>query len=101
MKLYSIYDGKAQTYSPPVAEVNEHTMKRSLIQNVTETAPWRQFAGDYTLTEVGLYDEHNGVIHPHPNPINLGLLSNFMHGATDQPGDAHLQQALDDMPDGT
>lgn len=98
MKLYSIYDSKADTYSTPMAALNEQTMKRDLVQHLSVEHPWRRFNQDFTLFEIGIFDEAAGKLIPHMAIRNIGLLASFM---LDEPrNDGNPAIELDEVPDG-
>ena len=64
MKLYTIYDSKADVHCTPFPALNSDLAKRDLTK-VPEGNDYREFAEDYTLFEVATYDDHTGKITPY------------------------------------
>ena len=72
-KVYSIYDSKAKAYRVPFIAVNDGMAIR-MVQNVcydTSSDLWR-FGADFTLFEIGFWDEFSGRIEMHEAFLNLG-----------------------------
>lgn len=70
MKLFVIYDAKAEAYSSPFPSMNELTAQRELPQNARGTM-YEQAPEDYTLFEVANYDEITGTITPYDAHRNV------------------------------
>lgn len=64
MKLYTIYDSKADTHGAPVMAINADMVKRQILQS-WEGSTLEQFAEDYTLFEIASYCETTGTITPY------------------------------------
>lgn len=64
MKIYSIYDSKADNYGPLMLAVNENTIQREIIERLGNT-PYAQFKEDFTLFELGAWDDVTGTITPY------------------------------------
>lgn len=64
MKLYTIYDSKAEVHSSPFPALNADLAKRDLTK-VPPEHDYNVFAEDYTLFEVGTYDDHTATIFPY------------------------------------
>ena len=73
-KLFSIYDSKAEVWTMPVPMNSAGEAVRSFSEaaNDPETAYGRH-GEDFSLFEVGLWDEYNGNIVMHESKIALGL----------------------------
>lgn len=78
LKMFTVHDVKAEAYLQPFFL---HT-KGQAIRSITEAVsnPEHQFAkypADFTLFELGEYDDSNGQITSHAAPISLGNLLEF------------------------
>lgn len=63
MKLYSIFDRKALTYSPLLMEHTDGTMSRSLHQNLKgQQVPMALYPEDFEVYWVGEFDPQSGEI---------------------------------------
>lgn len=78
-KVFSVYDSKVEAFLQPFFM---HT-KGEAIRGFTEIVndPNHQFSkypADYTLFELGNYDDSNGSIVTFPTPVSLGLALEFV-----------------------
>lgn len=62
--LYSIYDVKTASYSPPMAFANDEVAKRSIIMTMLENpgAPFALFSADYVLMKIAGWNPSQGVV---------------------------------------
>lgn len=73
-KVFSVYDSKAEAYLQPF-----FTDSTGLAIRAFETAAnnekheFNRYAGDYTLFEIGIYDEQTAELEALTQYINLGL----------------------------
>lgn len=79
MKLYSVYDSKAEAYLPIFESATHATAIRSFETAVKQDGtPFNLYPGDYTLFCVGSKDELTGVVSPEePSHINLGMAQQY------------------------
>lgn len=71
-QLYSIFDSKAKTWSPPFAGHNDEDAKLAFaVMCQDEEHPIGRHCGDYTLYHVGMWDSITGSV-AECNPNNLG-----------------------------
>lgn len=78
MFIFSVYDSKAEAYLPPFFLPTKASALRAFGDAAVD--PKHQFAAhpeDYTLFELGTYDESTGVIVPHEVKIGLGSALDF------------------------
>lgn len=75
MKIYAIHDSKAAFYGPPFYARQNGEAIRIFTQAVTDPkSDFQKYPGDYTLFELGSYDDATGVISPiAPNSLGNGL----------------------------
>lgn len=63
--MFSVFDHKAMTFSPPIVETNRATAIRAYEHaHVQEGSAMRKNPEDYSLFEVGQFNPENGVITP-------------------------------------
>jgi hypothetical protein len=82
MKLFTIYDSKVDTHGPILGAQNSDEMIRMTLRNY-EGSLYEQFPEDYTLLEIGSYDEVTGTITPyssHRSICRLDRLGNARQG---------------------
>lgn len=73
-KIYAVYDSKAEAYMQPFFMQSRGIAMRSWedIAN-DEKSQICKTPGDFTLFELGEWDEQTGVITMHESQVNLGL----------------------------
>lgn len=62
-KIYSVYDSKAETYTPPFFQHHEAMAVRTFgdcCNDINHT--FGKHPEDYTLTDLGFYDDSTGTI---------------------------------------
>lgn len=65
MKLYTIHDQASKTYTMPVAIPSERDAKESFRLSVNDpSTAHHKHAPDFTLYEIGIYDQFKGIITP-------------------------------------
>lgn len=63
MKIFTVYDAKAETYLQPFFSQNEATAQRAFQAAATdEDHDFSKFAEDYTLFEIGAWNDEGGEI---------------------------------------
>lgn len=79
MKIFSIYDSKAEAYITPFFSPTTATAIRQFEQACNDqNTDFHKFAGDYTLFEIGNFDEFTAKIDTPQSIINLGLALTFI-----------------------
>lgn len=83
MKLFSVYDSKAEAYLPIFQSATIGTAIRTFEQAVNEeSSPFHKHAADYTLFMIGEYDEQTGIVSPiQAGHTNLGTALSFLAAA--------------------
>lgn len=79
-KIYSIYDSKAEAYLQPFFMI----AKGSALRAITDLAndPSHAFckhAEDYSLFELGSFDDGKAFFQLHDAPVSMGVLIEFKH----------------------
>lgn len=73
VKVFTVFDSAIQAYKQPFHCVTRGEALRSWMQAVVdEKLPFHVSPGDYTLFEIGEYDDHEGCYHMHKAKENLG-----------------------------
>jgi len=78
MSIYSVFDSVAKAYLPPFYMLNDDTALRVYADCANDPAhQFCKFPTDFTLFNIGEFEDSTGVITPSLNPTNLGLASMF------------------------
>ena len=78
-KVYSVYDSKAEAYLPPMFFPSKGVAIRAFTVAVTDAShDFHKFSEDYTLFELGSFDDSNAVFACHMTPIPIGKASEFL-----------------------
>ena len=78
LKVFSIYDSKAEAYLQPIYALATGAALRSFEAAANDEGhDFHRFAGDYTLFEIGTFDQHSGLLEILKAPINLGTALQF------------------------
>lgn len=86
--IFTCYDSKAEIYLTPFFEQTRGSAMRAWMQICTDPqTQFNKFPGDYTLFEIGTFDEHTGNISLYSAKINLGLALDMIPKAQS----AHVQ----------
>ena len=85
-KIFSVYDSKAQIYTNPFYQHNQQMAMRTFSDAINH--PEHQFARnpeDYTLFEVGVFDDEHCEITMLTTPLPLGLAIEYASKGARQP----------------
>ena len=80
LKMYSLYDSKTEAYIAPFYSKAKGDAIRQVTQIVNDPNSKHDFGKypeDFTLFEVGVFDDTTGMIMPHSANESLGCLVNF------------------------
>lgn len=76
--LFTVWDSKAKTHCNPFTSVNQQTALRDFAQAANDSGTQiAKFPTDFTLFEVGEFDDETCTFNIHPAPVNLGMASQF------------------------
>lgn len=92
MKLFTIYDSKADSHIAPLAHQNAETAIRQLRQQLKGTM-YETNPEDFTLFEVGAFDDVTGAITPYQALRSVCNLANLFNADTAEPGVATIPSA--------
>ncbi len=79
--LFSIYDTKTASFTPPMAFQNDEVAKRAVLMTILENpkAPFAVFPADYVLMKIAEWNPSLGVV-PIKVPDSLGTLVQLLAG---------------------
>ena len=82
MKIFSVFDSKVESYMTPFFMRHNGEAIRAFTQMVTDTSNPNNMAAkypaDFTLFELGSFDDSTGKISTLPTPKSLGVGSEFV-----------------------
>jgi len=94
--LFSIYDEKAHAYLPPFTLPRSDMAIRTFADCVnSDQHAFGKHPGDYTLYELGVFDDTTATITPHAVRTNLGVGLNYKQ---QEPAHGNLQPISNDAP---
>lgn len=77
-KMFSVYDSKVGTYLRPFTMLTKGEATRAWSDLVNdEKTQFAKHPEDYTLFELGEWDDEKGIVINHPAPISLGTALEF------------------------
>lgn len=85
MKIFALRDSKAEAFNTPFTSANAATAMRQLQSGIQENPMLRDFAMDYTLYEIGLFDQETGRITPSPDPYHVVDVAELLKGLEPEP----------------
>jgi|JI61114DRNA_FD_contig_21_3583598_length_731_multi_9_in_0_out_0_2 hypothetical protein len=72
-KIFTFYDSKVEAYSPPAFMVHRGAAIRSFIELANDGASSvSKYPADFTLFEIGEFDDSTGVITAYEAKVSLG-----------------------------
>lgn len=82
LTLFTIFDSKAEAYLQPYFSLNTGTGTRAFESAVQDpTTEFARHPADYTLFEIGTFDQAKGTVDMHQVQINLGNAMTFRQPA--------------------
>lgn len=78
VKIFTVYDSKAEIYMQPVFFQTTGQCLRSVADAVNSNDHvFSKYPADFTLFEVGMFDDSNGEVRMYPSKNNLGCLIEY------------------------
>lgn len=72
LKVFAIHDAKAEAYLQPFFMANKGTAIRAITELMEKNDhQFSKYPEDFTLFELGEYDDQNGQMLPHTTPMPL------------------------------
>ena len=94
LKVFSIYDSKAEAYKQPFFMATKGEAVRGILEVLDRPDHlFAKYPADYTLFELGEYDDSNGKMLPHNTPISHGSLLEYQAKKTHE-NRPNLAQAI-------
>lgn len=85
MKIFCIFDSKADAFLAPIFAVTEGIARRMFYDVVNDpSSAFNKHPGDYTLFEIGDFDERKGFISGLESYTNLGNALTYLSGDLDE-----------------
>jgi hypothetical protein len=84
--MYTLYDSKTESYIPPFYAKANGDAIRQVSQVVNDPSSKQDFAKypeDFTLFQIGAFDDAQGMVMPNSANENLGCLVNFKKSDTE------------------
>lgn len=83
MRVFSVYDSKAEAYGSPVFLKTKGEAIRGFTDIVNDgNSMLSKYPGDYTLFELGSFDEETAKFDLHSSPVSLGVALEFVKSLT-------------------
>lgn len=84
LKIFNVYDSKVGAYIEPIFKRSTGEALRCFIASVNSPGhDFGKFAGDYTLFELGIYDDETAKFSLLPTPKSLGVAVEFLEHFSD------------------
>lgn len=75
LKVFSVYDSKVEAYKQPFFMSTKGEAIRGIMECLEKNDhPFAKYPADFTLFELGEYDDSNGKMAPLPAPLSHGNL---------------------------
>lgn len=86
LKIYAVHDSKVGAYLKPFTMRSNGEAIRAWTQTCNgNESQFSQTPADFTLVELGTYNEETGTIKPHADKIPLGTALDFRQAEPDIP----------------
>jgi len=83
LKIFSIYDSKVEAYKQPIFMRNRGEAVRGIMEcQAQNDHPFAKYPADFTLFELGEYDDSSGLLTSLPAPISHGNLLEYYNTTT-------------------
>ena len=80
LKIFSVFDSKAEAFLPPFFAGTKGQAIRSFSDAVQDSGhAFSKHCSDYTLFELGLFDDSDANIIMLPTPVSLGIAIEFIN----------------------
>lgn len=79
LKMFTVYDAKAEAYLPPMFLTTKGLATRSFAAAVNDKGhDFNKYATDYSLYEIGEYDDSKGIVTMHAERMPLGSANEYL-----------------------
>lgn len=95
LRVYSVFDSKVGAYMSPFYVRSRGEAMRSFGDAVNdENHPFHKHPGDYTLFDLGEYDEGSGKFTNESTPVSCGVAVEYLRQEAVRPAVAETPQGL-------
>ena len=92
LKAFTVYDSKAEAYLQPFFMQSKGQAIRAFQDLANdETHQFGKYPADFTLFEIGEYDDATALIKNHDHKINLGIALEHKRSYMDKPTSSPVQ----------
>lgn len=85
VKLFTVYDSKAEAYMHPFVMRSRGEALRAWESEVNnEQSNFSRFPADFTLFEIGVFDEASGSVTMYESKVSLGVAVEFKKKSVEQ-----------------
>lgn len=78
-KVFSIFDSKIGSYMPPFCNRSKGEAIRNVMTALQDKkSAIGMYPSDFTLFELGEFDDESGLMIPHSSPNSIGVLVEFL-----------------------
>lgn len=82
LKMFAVFDQKALAFMPPFSTPRTEQAVRSFTECANDAGhAFSRSPGDYTLYELGTFNDETAIITVLPQPLCIGTAVNFKKGA--------------------
>jgi len=86
LKVYSVFDSKAEAYNSPFLAITRGAAIRAVTDSVNDPkSVYHRWPADFTLFEIGEFDDSSGRTTMNPSNINCGCLIEFVESQSTMP----------------
>lgn len=79
MKVFSIYDSKVEAYMKPFFDQTKGSAIRAVTEAVNDSSTtFSKYPADFTLFELGTYDDSSAQFDLYSSPVSIGVLLEFV-----------------------
>lgn len=80
IQVYSVYDSATNAYLQPMYALSKGQILRGITAAVNDpNHDFHKYAADYTLFELGTFDDSSAIFKMLPTPKSLGVLIEFIN----------------------
>jgi len=80
INIYSVFDAATNAYLQPMYALSKGQIIRGITEAVNDpNHDFHKYARDYTLFELGTFDDSNAIFKMLPSPKSLGVLVEFLN----------------------
>lgn len=78
VKIYSVYDSKASAFMMPQFYQTAGIAERAFTEAVnTKDTPFFKYPEDFTMFELGVFDDEGATFELHNTPVSMGVAIQF------------------------